>query len=237
MTQAFLSDCVAYMRGLPDNHFDLGHADPPYGIGEDTAANNKRGGHVKQKNGTRIWVPATDFGDEAWDQSPPGEEYFTELFRTCRQVILWGANYYDFPQKVTSSGLIVWNKGRRKAAGMGDAEVAWTNLFSSVRIVDYLWDGFQQGRSKKHPLAPRGAKADNERRLQNGHKPVLLYEIMIERFYKPGWKVFDSHLGSGSHRIACENLGVEFVGTEISPARYARAEHRFHAHLSVQKLF
>ena len=28
-------DCEDYMRGLPDGHFDITIADPPYGIGKD----------------------------------------------------------------------------------------------------------------------------------------------------------------------------------------------------------
>ena len=215
------------MRSLPDNYYDLGDCDVQYGIGEDSKANKSRGGFVKQKNGTKVYVPATDFGDEPWDNAPPSQEYFDELFRVCRYVILWGANYYQFSQKTSATGLIIWNKGRRKDAGQSDAEVAWTNLFNGVRIVDYLWDGFQQGRSIKQPMTPRGDKSKNEKRLQNGHKPIILREIIIKRFYKKDWAVYDSHQGSGSLRIACEKHGIDFTGTDISRTRWLRAKDWF----------
>lgn len=223
MTAALHIDCMEYMRILEDNAFDIGNCDVPYGIGENTKANNSRGGFVKQKNGSKIYVPATDFEDENWDESPPSQKYFDELFRVCKHVILWGANYYDFNQKESSSGRIIWDKCRRKDAGQSDGEVAWTNLFSSVRIITYLWDGFQQGKSLKNSRISKGNKATNEKRLQNGHKPVKLYEGIAGRFYKHGMRIFDSHLGSGSHRIACERMGFEFVGTEISEKRFQQS--------------
>jgi site-specific DNA-methyltransferase (adenine-specific) len=33
-------DCMEFMRGLPDNAYDLAIVDPPYGIGQ---TNNRRG--------------------------------------------------------------------------------------------------------------------------------------------------------------------------------------------------
>lgn len=47
-------DCVNGMKIFPDNYFALAIVDPPYGKGED--GGKKRGGYVKQKNGSKIFV-------------------------------------------------------------------------------------------------------------------------------------------------------------------------------------
>ena len=38
-------DCVAYMRTIPDNFFDIAIADPPYGMG-----NERFGGRFEKYN-------------------------------------------------------------------------------------------------------------------------------------------------------------------------------------------
>lgn len=35
VSKVFNGDCVAYMRTIPDNFFDIAIADPPYGMGNE----------------------------------------------------------------------------------------------------------------------------------------------------------------------------------------------------------
>ena len=44
---------------------------------------------------------------------------------------------------------------------------------------------------------------------------------------KPGDKILDTHLGSGSSRIAAYNAGMDFIGFEIDPVYFADQEKRF----------
>lgn len=92
---ALNTDCMAYMRTLPDKSFDLAIVDPPYGIGED--GGKKRSKLVVQKNGKRVWVPDGNYQKTGFDAVPPGREYFEELFRVSKEQIIWGANYFELP--------------------------------------------------------------------------------------------------------------------------------------------
>ena len=59
----------------------------------------------------------------------------------------------------------------------------------------------------------------------------------MTRFAKEGDKILDTHLGSGSSRIAAYNLGFDFVGCEIDRENYEKQEERFAAHTAQLSLF
>ena len=80
VSKVFNGDCVAYMRTIPDNFFDIAIADPPYGMG-----NERFGGRFeKYNNGSR---------HVGWDTSP-SQEYFDELFRVSRNQVIWGGQLF-----------------------------------------------------------------------------------------------------------------------------------------------
>lgn len=58
-------------------------------------------------------------------------------------------------------------------------------------------------------------------------KPIGLYKYLLKTFAKDGDIIFDSHLGSGSSRIAAYQMGFDFYGCEISQDFYDRQEERF----------
>lgn len=53
------------------------------------------------------------------------------------------------------------------------------------------------------------------------------YDWLFQRYASPGMRVLDTHLGSGSSRIAAYKAGLDFVGVEIDPTYYKAAEDRF----------
>jgi site-specific DNA-methyltransferase (adenine-specific) len=58
-------------------------------------------------------------------------------------------------------------------------------------------------------------------------KPVELYAWLLRKFASEGNKILDTHLGSGSSRIAAYKLGFDFVGCEINQRYYEAQEERF----------
>src|SRR5690625_7847564 len=70
--QVFNTDCMDYMKDIPDGYFELAIADPPYGIG--ISKNPVRQQHNKKE----------------WDDSIPSRDYFNELFRVSKNQIIWG---------------------------------------------------------------------------------------------------------------------------------------------------
>lgn len=83
----------------------------------------------------------------------------------------------------------------------------------------------------------QGNKALNEKRIHPTQKPVALYDWIFQRYAKQGQKVLDTHLGSGSSRIAAYNAGLPFVGFEICKEYFDRQEERFSAYTSQLDMF
>lgn len=61
-------------------------------------------------------------------------------------------------------------------------------------------------------------------------KPVELYAWIYRNFAQKGDRILDTHLGSGSSRIAAYDLGFDFVGYEISKYYFEKEEERFARH-------
>ena len=82
VSEVYNMDCMEYMKDIPDKFFDLAVVDPPYGINVNMNAGRKRN-TVSPKRSIK-----------KWDSTPPGKEYFNELFRVSKNQIIWGGNYF-----------------------------------------------------------------------------------------------------------------------------------------------
>ena len=118
-SEVFNTDCLEYMRTLPDKAFQLAIADPPYGI--------SRAGH--RRDAKYGWK---QFEQKEWDNERPTKAFFDELERVSENRIIWGANFFaDMLQP--SRGWIVWDKGQR-GLDMSDGELAFSSFGSVLRI-------------------------------------------------------------------------------------------------------
>lgn len=196
-------DCMDYMATLPDNAFDLAIVDPPYGIRQD--------GH-RENNRSKLAV-STAYHKALWDQLPPTPAYFTELERVSRNQIIWGGNHLAASIGRNSPCWIVWDKFT--SGGFADCELAYTSFKTAVRKFEYPWNGMIQGF--------HGSKSKNETRIHPTQKPVALYEYLLSSYAELGDRILDTHMGSGSCAVACNNLGHEFVGCEIDEGYYRGA--------------
>jgi len=206
------------LPSYPDKFFNLAIIDPPYGIGEDGSKNESRGKAVrfgpKFKQGGSI-VPAKNYKPYTGnDKEPPTAEYFKQLFRVSKNQIIFGANHFMDRICKASPCWIVWDK-QNGECDFADCEIAWTSFRSAVRKVDFKWNGFLQGNM-----------TDRESRLHPNQKPVALYRWLLENYAKPGDLILDTHVGSASSLIACEQMGFNYVGFELDPDYYADAVKR-----------
>lgn len=217
-------DCMDVLKDLPDNSFDLAIVDPPYFSGPER----------RQFYGSRnsaIGVSRLYAKSEKW--LVPTKEYFDELKRVARFYIVWGCNYYDY---VFAHGRIVWDKCNG-ASSFSDCEIAATNLFNSVRLFPFMWNGMCQGKSMTEGRVMQGNKKLNEKRIHPTQKPVALYVWILTKYAQEGWNILDTHLGSGSIAIACDNLGYSLLGIEIDEQYYAAARARLIENQNVLRLF
>ena len=76
-----------------------------------------------------------------------------------------------------------------------------------------------------------------QNRIHPTQKPVDLYKWLLRRFAKPGDKILDTHLGSGSSRIAAHEMGYDFVGCEKDAEYFLLQEKRFKNWITQQSLF
>jgi len=78
---------------------------------------------------------------------------------------------------------------------------------------------------------------NKEFRIHPTQKPVALYKWLLTNYAKQGDKILDTHLGSGSSRIACYDLGFDFVGYELDKDYFDAQEKRFERHINQQGMF
>ena len=167
---------------------------------------------------------ATDYAKKTWDIKAPENEYFDELLRVSKNQIVFGANHFISRIPIDSPCWIVWDKDN--TGNFADCELAWTSFKSAVRKYEFRWNGMLQGNM-----------SNKEIRIHPTQKPVALYEWLLTRYAKPGDKILDTHLGSGSSRIAAYNLGFDFVGCEIDEDYFKAQEERFKKHTAQLSLF
>lgn len=211
-TEIINTDCMTYMATVTDNHFDLVVYDPPYFDGPQKPGYYKG---TKQKCEVGAYKNLNNW-------KIPGEEYFNELQRISKNQIIFGINYLDVK---APGGRIVWIKGNENSP-FSMAEIAYQSFYNRIDTFQYLWAGFW-----------KEAGAIKEARIHPTQKPIALYEWILNRYAKPGQKIFDSHLGSGSSAIAANNMGFEFVGCEIDPDCYLAACRRIDEHSRQERLF
>ena len=154
----------------------------------------------------------------AWDVAP-GKEYFDELFRISRNQIIWGGNYFSLPP---TRCFLVWRK------------LTISEAFS-MAMCEYAWTSFNEN-AKLFECAPQGKPGD---RFHPTQKPIELYEWIYKHYAKVGDKILDTHLGSGSSRIAAHRIGMglDFTGYEIDKTYFELQEQRFTKHTAQMSLF
>jgi site-specific DNA-methyltransferase (adenine-specific) len=209
----FNEDCVQGLKRFADNYFDLAIVDPPYGI---NASKGTWGSSNKGK--------VTNYGKKDWDKQTPEQYYFLELRRVSKNQIVWGANHFISRMPFDSSCWLVWDK--QNTGNFADCELAWCSFNTAVRKFVYRWNGMLQQNMK-----------NKEIRIHPTQKPVALYEWILRNYAKPNDLILDTHLGSGSSRIAAYKGGFNFIGFEIDPEYYEKQEKRFKNFTAQQRLF
>jgi site-specific DNA-methyltransferase (adenine-specific) len=214
ISNAFNMDCMEAMKEFTDKYFELAIVDPPYGIGENGARGNNK--TVKWKNPKK-----TIHSKKDWDKNIPDKKYFNELFRISKNQIIWGGNYMTeyLPPKM---GWVFWDK-KTGDSDYSDGELAWTSFDKALRKFEWLWSGFKQKKIEK--------------RLHPTQKPVALYKWLLTNYAKQGDKILDTHLGSGSSRIAAWDMGFDFWGYELDSEYFEAQEKRFNNFKMQGKLF
>lgn len=216
MNVAYEMDCMEGMKQYPDGYFDLAVVDPIYGDVPSGGYMSNTGGGV---------AACTEYHNAIWEQQKTPPEYFTELFRVSKNQIIWGANYFAKEIGRDSSGWIVWDKCRPEGATYADCELAYTSFSRAARIFRYRWNGFIQQNMK-----------NREVRIHPTQKPTDLYRWIFRNYTKPGDKILDTHLGSGTSRRAAYDFDLDFVGFEIERTYFDLQEQAFQEYIAQMRM-
>ena len=151
-----------------------------------------------------------------WDKKAPDKAYFEELFRVSKNQIIWGGNYFDLPP---CKNYIIWDKEIPEGLSFADCEMAWTSFDKAPKMFRY--SAYLDKQDKFHPT----------------QKPVKLYDWIFYKYAKEGQNILDTHIGSGSIRIAAHKAGLNLIGFEIDTEYYEKQEKRFIDFVSQTRLF
>jgi len=216
------ADCMDIMANYADKYFDLAIVDPPYGIGI---------GKKKTIGERGKTYTVTNYHQSEWDNKIPDKQYFDELFRVSQNQIIFGANYFShfLPP---SAGWFVYNKQQPENFSMAHAELAFTSFDRAVRM-------------KGIPRNEVGNCISNNKekglimaKIHQCQKPIRLYEYLLKTYAKKGFKIIDTHLGSGSSAIAADNFNIaEFLGIEKDEIHFNNSIKRFKLKTLQKKLF
>lgn len=202
-------DNMVMMARYPAKYFDLAIVDPPYGIGIDGQKKsiNKNPKHNRKLHEKRNW-----------DNNIPDESYFNELFRVSKHQIVFGGNYFTEHLPPVKSW-IFWYKGQTGLT-MSDGELLWTSL----PIVTRMFTVNRANLIKQNTIHPT-------------EKPYKIYQHLLTSYAKPGDKILDTHLGSGSIAVVCDHYGFDLTACEMDEKIFADAMKRIKDHTAQTKLF
>lgn len=199
---------------------DMVFTDPPYGMNLEVEQwnqekkNGKYYGH--NKNYKKVQGDATE------DFNPLFIKNIFDLFGYCKEMFLWGADYYSELLINKNQGCwFVWDK-RDKLENVewktSEFELCWSKRKHQRKIARIRWLGLHGTESE-----------DTRRRVHPTQKPTKLLVWFFGKFsFQQKEKIIDLFLGSGSTLIACEQTNRICYGMELDPYYVDVILRRYH---------
>lgn len=188
---------------------DMVYTDPPYGVsivncgaiggskpfGQSSKKGTVGGGKIVKCN---KYAPI--IGDDSIDIAIEAIQIIKAI--GAKVEIIWGGNYFSSALG-NSSCWVVWDK--ENTGNFADAELAWTNQKTAVRIFKHMWNGMIR------------ASENGQKRVHPTQKPVALALWCFEKYGESSKTILDLFGGSGSTLVACEKVDKISLIMELSP--------------------
>jgi site-specific DNA-methyltransferase (adenine-specific) len=180
---------------------DLVFTDPPYGMDLDT-------------DYTKMGAGGKKYDAVISDNTLFNAEFILTYFNYCKEIFLWGADYYveTLNRKYPNLGSwIIWDKySDEHRTGLLDGR------FGSA--FETCWSKTPHKRELARVLVTTNYTArGDETRVHPTQKPVALAKWFLDRWGKDSKIIVDLFLGSGSTLMACEQLNKSCYGIELDP--------------------
>ena len=178
---------------------DMVFTDPPYGMNLDTDY-SKMGSN-------------RSYGEVLGDNKQFDASFLLDYFFKCKEIFLWGADYYveTLSRKYPNLGSwIIWDKYSDDRIGLLDGK------FGSA--FETCWSKQVHRRELARVLVTTNYTArGDETRVHPTQKPVALAKWFFDHYGKSATNVVDLFGGSGFTLIACEQLGKTAFVMELDP--------------------
>ncbi len=175
---------------------------------------------VETKKRNRGYNKIVNHTKKEWDNEPPPIEYFQELHRVCKNVMIFGANYFVTMLPMNTMGWVFWDK--RLGGDFSDGELIYSTFKKALRKFELsCFADLHGGHDRIHPT----------------QKPVRLYTWILANYAKAGDLILDTHVGSASSLVACHQMGFDVVGCELDEEYYQLACERIKNETAQLSLF
>lgn len=186
---------------------DMVFTDPPYGMYLDTNYDSmfaKDSTHIKTgKRYEKVKGDNEDFNPEFINT-------IFSCFDYCKEIFIWGADYFSelIPNR-NSGSWVVWDKrcdeNMDKVSG-NTFELCWSRYKHKRFVARILWSGHHGMQND-----------DTKKRVHPTQKPIKLAEYFFNKWGKENDLVADIFLGSGSTMVAAHQLNRKCYGMELDP--------------------
>ena len=205
------TDCLEFMRSMPDSCVDLVVTDPPYEI-------HTKGGGLGRR-------PVYENGAlNKISQGFDAEATLEQIARICKKI-----NIFIFCSTKQKPRIMNWGYER----GCNIAELAWYK----PNAAPFTNNTFKSDLENIVYIREKGVKIKGISRLfthncgksKYGHpteKPLEIIEKLILVASSEGDLIFDPFMGSGTTAVACKELNRNFIGCEIESNYCEIAEKR-----------
>ena len=193
---------------------DMVFTDPPYGMNLDTDYRKMKGNSNVEFKQRKNKVDGKKYNEVIGDNEDFKPELVTTIFDNfdyCKEIFVWGADYYPELLKGYKDGnFIIWDKrddNEQFDKMYGSSfEACWSKNKHRKEIARVRWCGVF-GTEKEF----------DKKRFHPTQKPIKLAEWFLKKYSKDEHIVIDLFGGSGSTLIACEQLNRVAYLMELEP--------------------
>ena len=192
---------------------DVVFSDPPYGMGLDTDYSD-----MENENSTLGKKKGKRYAAGHVDTFTP--ELITTVFKNfgyCKEIFLWGADYYaEMLENKNEGSWIVWDK--RSNEWDKDTTETFDKMFGSC--FELCWSKAKHKRdiARVKWAGVYGTETEfDKKRFHPTQKPIKLIKYFLSRYAKENEVIVDLYGGSGSTLIAAEELDMRARVMELDP--------------------
>ena len=184
--------------------------DPPYGMNLETDYTLRNSTHKSYNGLGTKYGTRGKYSKVIGDDKPYNPEHIFRDFDYCKEIFLWGADYYSevIPNRMEGSWYS-WDK----RVGIEDIkftasefELCWSKKKHLREILRVRWFGAHGTQTQ-----------DVKKRSHPTQKPIEVNTFFIQKFSKENAIIVDLFGGSGSTLIACEKTNRICYMSEIDP--------------------